>query len=298
MKMETNHREEFNGNQNSGPVEISHDNNIIEQMTVLNSANFLCKFTDKLTYLIEYIRDMAIKLRYVEEKKEYLHLPDFQTLTFPMCCFCDIPLSKLSSHMITYGKYGLALKKKDCIKKDIQPICYINRNAQIATDISEACAKLVRMKPIKDDYSFLLNILMTQLMYMKPITGYMQRGEDMEKPTVFIDECEWRYIPTMPNSMPLFLPRSDNTIKGRNVYSAALAKYKETWFTFDIDQIDYIIVPSEPEADVTISAIANMKGKSKDEKYKLISKIEVATKFKEDLITTFRIFRRQIIEYP
>lgn len=269
----------------TGPVEIPEDNNVSEQLESVTSANILCNYMTRIEYLKEAIRNMAFIPRYVEENLEYLNVQDLHTIAFPMTCFCDIPLTKVKNHMEVYGEYGVAIKKKVCIERDVQPILYLNNSARLKNDLSEAISKLLHEDPISPEWRMLPDAMLSVLLYSKPIVGYMSRDEwDKPHRLLFKDECEWRYIPSVLENMPLIIPQDDNTKKGRKYYSKALARDKSTWFSFQVDEMEYIIVPNEAAAIEMISAIRSMKGKSLTDKHKLISKIEIADKFKANLV--------------
>ena len=266
------------------PLEIPSDNNIEESLLFHTSANFLCNFMRKIEFLKMAIRDMAIKPRYFEEKIEYLGIPEWTSICFPMTCFCDIPLTKVSYHMQEYGDYGIALNKNYCISKDVQPISYLNNNSRLKKDLSEVLAKLYASPPLSEKLRIYPNMILGQLLYTKPIDGYMQRGDDQPKHLLFKDECEWRYIPEIPEDMPLIMSPIDNTSEGRNKYSEALATYKSTWFRFDTDNIEYIVVPDEKEALQMITYINKLKNRTMNDKQKLISKIEISQKIQNNFI--------------
>lgn len=269
----------------TGPVEIPEDNNVSEQLESVTSANILCNYMTRIEYLKEVIRNMAFIPRYVEENLEYLNVQDLHTIAFPMTCFCDIPLTKVKNHMGVYGEYGVAIKKNVCIERDVQPILYLNNSARLKNDLSEALSILLHEDPITPEWRILPDTMLSVLLYSKPIVGYMSRDEwDRPQRLLFKDECEWRYIPSVLESMPLIIPQDDNTKKGRKYYSKALARDKSTWFSFQVDEMEYIIVPNEAAAIEMISAIRSMKGKSQTDKHKLISKIEIADKFKANLV--------------
>ena len=273
------------GTSSTGPVEIPQDNNVSEQLESVTSANILCNYMTKIEYLKEVIRNMAFIPRYVEENLEYLNVQDLHTIAFPMTCFCDIPLTKVKNHMGVYGEFGVAIKKNVCIERDVQPILYLNNSARLKNDLSEALSKLLHEDPITPEWRMLPDAMLSVLLYSKPIVGYMSRDEwDKPQRLLFKDECEWRYIPSVPENMPLIIPQDDNTKKGRKYYSKALARDRSTWFPFQVDEIEYIIVPNEAAAIEMISAIRSMKGKSLTDKHKLISKIEIADKFKANLV--------------
>ena len=273
------------GTSSTGPVEIPEDNNVSEQLESVTSANILCNYMTKIEYLKAVIRNMAFIPRYVEENLEYLNVQDLHTIAFPMTCFCDIPLTKVKNHMGVYGEFGVAIKKNVCIERDVQPILYLNNSARLKNDLSEALSKLLHEDPITPEWRILPDTMLSVLLYSKPIVGYMSRDEwDKPHRLLFKDECEWRYIPSVPENMPLIIPQDDNTKKGRKYYSKALESDRSTWFPFQVDEMEYIIVPTEAAAIEMISAIRLMKGKSQTDKHKLISKIEIADKFKANLI--------------
>jgi len=273
------------GTTSIGPVEIPVDNNVSEQLESVTSANILCNYMKKIEYLKEVIRNMAFIPRYVEENLEYLNVADLHTISFPMTCFCDIPLTKIKNHMEVYGEYGVAIKKKVGIERDVQPILYLNNSSRLKSDLSEAISKLLNEDPISPEWRILPDAMLSVLLYSKPIAGYMSRDEwDKPRRRLFKDECEWRYIPSVSVSMPLIIPQDDSTKKGRKYYSKALAQDKSTWFSFQVDEIEYIIVPNEATAIEMISAIRSMKGKTQTDKHKLISKIEIADKFNANLV--------------
>ena len=92
----------------------------------------------------------------------------------------------------------------------------------------------------------LLNYLMSAMMYMKPISG-LEKIEGEERPYIFQDECEWRYIPTehFPNNLKLMLSENRVTENARDYYSRVLQSHEETWIKFDWGDIRYIIVLDE-----------------------------------------------------
>lgn len=98
-------------------TEISN-NSIWEQ-----SANALINFMRRREYLEMILHNMAIIPRYYIEYVDYLNIEGLSKVAFPMSCFCDIPLNKLTSHMEFYGDFGIGLDKERWgINKGIQPV--------------------------------------------------------------------------------------------------------------------------------------------------------------------------------
>lgn len=268
----------------TSPIPIPSSNNVNEQLKFHSSANFLCNFMTRREYLVEAIDIMALRPRYVEERIDYLHIEGHRTLTFPMTCFCDIPLSKAEPHMDLYGHYGIALNKNRCLYRDVQPILYLNAASRFADDYSSVFAKLLASdEQVDERWQFLPDMALSLLLYTKPVSGPMRRQSEVLD-RLFIDECEWRYVPKIPEGMQLIMDPRDNTPEGRSAYNAALANCPDTWFTFSVDDVEYIIVPSEPEAIELMRAIDAMASKDDLSRHRLMTKIEIADKFELNLI--------------
>ena len=251
-----------------------------------NSANYLCNFMRERKYLYNAITNMALFPRYNTEIIDYLNNLTFRKISFPMLCFCDIPLTKVSSHMNRYGMFGIALKKRNCIIRDVQPIQYINRKSRLCKDMADAFAKANEFEQnnIGIQESIMSDMFLSHLLYVKPIDGFMERNNSEEK-VLFQDECEWRFIPELPDDMPLILPEAYTNPKGNEHFSSALDEYKSTRYNFELDDIAYIIVPSEHECELLISKIISDSNSKKlnENSLKLISKIEIADYFDKNL---------------
>lgn len=100
------------------------------------SANTLFRFFTKKEYLFNVIKNSALNPRYYVENVEYLNI-ERKKVAYPMICFCDINLHKISGHIDFYGKYGIAFSKEWGKMKGIQPIQYINPNSILSKDFSE-----------------------------------------------------------------------------------------------------------------------------------------------------------------
>ena len=249
------------------------------------SANILCKYMDELGFLCEILKASAIKPRYVEEIIDYLDIADFSSITIPMICFCDIPFSKVSEHTKNYGRFGIAFYKEKCFSKNVQPVTYINPNSNYFSDFRDTINKLIVSEDILEDkWLFLSDFMLTQLAYSKPIVGDMNTKTG-KKTLLFKDECEWRYIPNLPEDMDLVLKPEEASPEGREIFNKALAsdKCKDTWFSFTPDEICYLIVSNESEASDLIDFINSRKLKlDRKTKNKLISKIEIVSKIVQD----------------
>ena len=118
-------------------------------------SNSLFHFTPKEEYLLDILEN-GFWPRYCFEDIEWLIPKDLknelekqeednflETLTkelvksnissiaYPMSCFCDIPLSKITAHTDFYGSFGLGMTKEWGIRKRLNPIFYLSDNSII-----------------------------------------------------------------------------------------------------------------------------------------------------------------------
>ena len=137
---------------------------------------------------------------------------------------------------------------------------------------------------LEEKWQTLSDFILTQLAYSKPIEGEMRKSSGRES-VLFKDECEWRFIPSLPDDMSFVLNPTKSSFEKLTVFDEALASdnCKETWFDFVPDDICYLIVPNESEASNLIDFI-NKKLINIDRKTRniLISKIEVSSKIVRD----------------
>ena len=245
-----------------------------------SSANVLCKYMRKPEHLYEIIDNLAIIPRYNEEIVDYLQVPSIYSLSLPMICFCDIPLNRAHKHSEQYGSYGIALDKNIISSNNIQPILYMNPDSKLCSNFAEVFRNLLNDEEIEAKWKYLPNFMITLLCYSKPITGKMGGKNDV----LFQDECEWRFVPRLPEDMELLLLNERNTESGRDKYNEALrmTSNSESWLRFSFDSIEYLIVPDQRAALELIDHILSISEEkySDNEKHKLISKIEVYDRIK------------------
>lgn len=252
-----------------------------------NSANVLCNYMREQRYLNMILQNRAIIPRYVIEPVDYLDLGEIKKICFPMTCFCDIPFSRVGTHMSRYGEYGIGLDKVSVLKKHrIQPIHYMNEKSALTDDFKEAFLQFSNLETAPDEpVKGLLNYLLSTLMYMKPIWGQEENKAGKLEGYVYQDECEWRYIPTdnFPDELkPIVLKQKDTTEKGRDAFSKALVRHREYWLSFEWSDVRYLMVPDELAARETIATIETL-NMEEQEKHWLISKIEISRRFSDNM---------------
>ncbi len=241
-----------------------------------NSSNVLCNYMREQRFLDMILMNRAIIPRYVIEPLDYLDLKPFPKICFPMTCFCDIPFSKVLTHMSNYGSYGVALDKESAYKKyHVQPIQYISEYSPLVKDFKAAFLTSIS-NHFEGDAKVLTDYLASALLYMKPIRGDKINDQNIKVQYIYQDECEWRFIPTdnFPKELHLILKPSETTEKGKEKYSDALKNHQECWLKFEWNELLYIIVPDESAAKHTIETIKSL-AISEDEKETLIAKIEI-----------------------
>lgn len=250
-----------------------------------NSANVLCNYMKKQEYLDLILKNQAIIPRYYEEPLGYLRLENIDKVCFPMTCFCDIPFSKVSSHMYYYGSYGIGLDKTAVLRKyRVQPIHYINTDSPLADDFRQAFHISRSLRP-DGEAAVLADYLLSSLMYMKPVWGWEESAEGGMEKRVYQDECEWRYVPSdhFPENLHLILRQWEMTDKGKETYTKVLYHHEECWLKFDWSDVYYIIVPDEFAARHTISTVRSLENVSNDVKDELISRIEISSRFAKNM---------------
>lgn len=250
------------------------------------SSNVLCNYMKEQEYLDLILQNRAIIPRYVIEPIGYLGLSNFKNICFPMTCFCDIPFSKVASHMSRYGEYGIGLDKETVLNKyRIQPIQYINSKSPLADDFKQAFLSYYEFdQEIDSLHKVLSDYLISTLVYMKPVWGYETDSNGDLKNYIYQDECEWRYIPSdrFPKDLELILPQEMTNNHAKEIFSKVLRNHKECWLQFEWEDVRYIMVPDEEAVRKTIATIDSLSVLD-EEKHMLMTKIEISSRFADNL---------------
>ncbi len=280
----------MNNNHELKEVELPLD----KEYNWIQSANALFNFMREPDYLKTILTNMAIIPRYYPEYVEYLEVDNIKKISYPMTCFCDIPINKLIYHIKNYGNYGIGLdKEKWGLKNGLQPIKYVNPKSNLLKDFSMVFKEaLTNEEASNQQYQNLKNYLISDLLFTKPIKGKMDKRKDnklVTEETLFQDECEWRFVPTFNNSIdiPIIVPQNTiNATKGWNLNycTQVIENHKELWLNFKIEDIRYILVPNESANKEFIRYIMKeLKNISDEDKLILISKIFNIQNLKEDM---------------
>ena len=229
-------------------------------------SNSLFHFTPKEEYLLDILEN-GFWPRYCFEDIEWLIPKDLknelekqeednflETLTkeliksnissiaYPMSCFCDIPLSKITAHTDFYGSFGLGMTKEWGIRKRLNPIFYLSDNSIIPNLIQSFLLKTAPIdfwKSIQSEKTN-QNTIVQLMKFLKPLRGKMKvNGKEVTKN--FDEECEWRYAPAsdennlFPNFLLNFLANNEE-LQDSNIVTKKVASLK-----FKPSDIKYIL---------------------------------------------------------
>jgi hypothetical protein len=220
------------------------------------SPSTLFHLTNKKA-LKEILKD-NFKVKYCLEEIEHQDNP--VELAIPMVSFCDIKISEIKDHIEKYGYYGIGLSKEWAIKKNLNPVIYMNNNSTLCRDFITA----IREYRLNDEdegfdweqYFKLSNIIR----YTKKYEGDLKRNGEKLTNYRFADEREWRYVPEMKsnNGFKHWLRKHEYDTPEKK--EAANRKLTNERLYFNANQILYIMVKKESEINEIINHIRDVKG--------------------------------------
>lgn len=271
-------------------------------------SNSLFHFTPKEEYLLDILengfwprycfediewlipKDLKNELEKQEEGPileliKYLIKHNISSIAYPMSCFCDIPLSKITAHTDFYGSFGLGMTKEWGTRKGLNPIFYLSNNSIIPNLIRNFILKNIPADAIKWLFSSELspNTTLQLMKFLKPLRGKMKvNGKEVTKN--FDEECEWRYAPASDENSPFqnfllnILSGSNEELLNSNAITKKLASLK-----FEPSDIKYIFVPEDSHIPVIINKINEIfKDYPADERLILLSKVISLDTIKKD----------------
>lgn len=210
----------------------------------------LFHFTKNIEFLKSILKN-GIRPRYCLEDHEWFNV-DFH-IAYPMCCFCDIPLSRINDHTGFYGGYGIGLTKSWGIKNNLNPVVYCSSNG-LAASVAEFLLKKNRDEDDEESDEQMERreqAFFSLLKIIKPISGNMIIGGKPVKKDFYL-ENEWRYTPVNKINESVIVQADfddEKDEKNRGLEGDALI--------FTPSDIKYIFVESDDEIPEIVDFINN-----------------------------------------
>lgn len=159
-------------------------------------SNTLFHFT-KSRETLKLILKNGFWPRYCLEDVGWLGYSTHDYVAYPMVCFCDIPLSRISDHVGFYGEFGIGLTRQWAEANGLNPILYVAGENNVSSSFREL-GELSHKHATEDQKNASLVTMRYLLAHSKPAQGKMVvDGKPVEK--VFYQESEWRYVPRHKN---------------------------------------------------------------------------------------------------
>lgn len=202
----------------------------------------LFHFTEELSTLTSILKNGFFP-RYSLEDTSWANEERYPRLAFPMVCFCDIPIGRITEHLSSYGSYGLGMSRKWAHKNNLNPVFYVVPESPLAQDYTAAIMTV--LGPGNPT-----NRGLSMLAHAKPTYGIGKGGITK----TFYQESEWRYVPR--DIVPLFITEKeyDNAeVRGAHNQSAEAFGIRFT----QQEDIRYIFVPNDNDIPELIDLITN-----------------------------------------
>lgn len=149
-------------------------------------AKTLFHFTKSEAVLFDIMKN-GFWPRYCLEDIEWQGFKDFEFVAFPMVCFCDIPLARISDHVGFYGSYGIGLSKEWAERNNLNPLMYVSAGSGLGNCVVNMLSLAAPGSQATNEFRYLIA-------HTKPTIGRMLvDGSPVEKE--FYQESEWRYVP-------------------------------------------------------------------------------------------------------
>lgn len=159
---------------------------------IMNSkSDSIFHFTKNIRVLKSILKD-GFWPRYCREDVSQLTAEQFDYVSFPMVCFCDIPLSRIKDHVGYYGKFGIGLTRSWAERNGLNPILYLSAGNKLTKEMLNLNFHANKLQ--KEDKEKAKITMRYIFAHSKPSEGMTMRGEKSIKKKFYL-ESEWRYVP-------------------------------------------------------------------------------------------------------
>lgn len=210
----------------------------------------LFHFTKSLTILKNILKEGLIP-RYSLEDVAWFSSPQDKAVAFPVVCFCDIPLGRITEHVNFYGQYGIGLKQEWGISNGLNPVIYVSETSDLAKLIIRLShsGKVAYNADKNNDH---LDNFRRLVGFCKPMVGQMIiQGNAVSK--MFYQESEWRYLAThkdVPKYLKKDIFHDQNSLDRANSLAAT-----HSLLQFSPQDVKYIFVQSESDIPELVNYI-------------------------------------------
>lgn len=167
----------------------------------------------------------------------------------PMVCFSAYSGTDLNGRNITYGRFGIEMKKEWVEVNKITPVLYVNESSQVAL----ALGTMLRARQEREEFKLPreLRLPVIQLKcFTKNAVGYNSYFEKQD--FKFYEENEWRFVPTLTELNGVKLSQNLSTYENNKIKHDI--KLSGHTLGFEMKDIKKVYVQHESEI-VDIKAI-------------------------------------------
>jgi len=191
--------------------------------------------------------------RYCLEDIRWVNQDNADYMAFPMVCFCDIPLSRISEHVLFYGDYGLGMTKEWANSNGLNPLLYLASDNNLMSEF-RALNKHANNCPNPEQVIAAKNSMRHLYMHIKPSDGKMMVDNQFVDKE-FYQESEWRYVPKSGHIKP-YLKKVEFDDEGQLTIQNQLTK-DHCLLTFSPKDVKYIFVKNDADIPDIINLIQN-----------------------------------------
>lgn len=204
-------------------------------------ASSLFHFTKSIDSLKSILKE-GFWPRYCLEDVQWQGHENYEFVAFPMVCFCDIPISRITEHVGFYGSYGIGLTKDWGIKNNLNPVIYFSGDNPLHHAVKEL-TKVANSLPDEEQRAAIHHVRYL-LAHSKPVAGRMIVG-DQPVSKEFYQETEWRFVPKHDEVLDHLVQDHFNdtsTLEGLNNATSRLCRLKIL-----PSDVRYIFVPTDAD---------------------------------------------------
>lgn len=220
------------------------------------SANSLVHFTNAKDALCGILNE-AFKLSYC---REGLVVGGEQfSMHISMVSFCDIPLSAIKNHIVSYGSYGLGSGKVRGKCSKLNTMLYIEQESLLSQSYKMALKHFVLGEAKNSEATDSGRLaLLDILRCIKNYEGCPRRRNGQRIPEYrFSDEREWRFVPKSDEDITMVF--EDSHFQKPWIKEMVVSETSTLRLDFNANNVRYIAVGNDSEINGLVNYLMHIK---------------------------------------